>query len=59
MEIGSEAGPLRALPPPVAIEGVEPVMGEVPALGQHTAAILEELGFTHDVVANWKKEEVI
>ena len=58
-EIGSEAGPLRALPPPVAIEGVEPVMGDVPALGQHTSAILEELGFTDDIVADWKREKVI
>ena len=58
-EIGSEAGPLRALPPPVAIEGVEPVMGAVPALGQHTSAILQELGFTDDVVAKWKREKVI
>lgn len=58
-EIGSEAGPLRALPPPVAIEGVEPVMGAVPALGQHTSAILHELGFAEDVVANWKREKVI
>jgi crotonobetainyl-CoA:carnitine CoA-transferase CaiB-like acyl-CoA transferase len=58
-EIGSELGPLRALPPPVAIEGVEPVMGAVPALGQHTSAILQELGFADDVVANWKREKVI
>jgi crotonobetainyl-CoA:carnitine CoA-transferase CaiB-like acyl-CoA transferase len=58
-EIGSEAGPLRALPPPVAIEGVDPVMGAVPALGQHTSAILQELGFTDDVVAKWKREKVI
>jgi itaconate CoA-transferase len=58
-EIGSEAGPLRALPPPVAIEGVQPVMGAVPALGQHTSAILQELGFPDDVVAKWKREKVI
>jgi itaconate CoA-transferase len=58
-EIGSEAGTLRALPPPVAIEGVDPVMGAVPALGQHTSAILQELGFTDDVVAKWKREKVI
>lgn len=58
-EIGSEVGPLRALPPPVAIDGVEPVMGDVPALGQHTSAILHELGFPDDVVANWKREKVI
>ena len=58
-EIGSEAGPLRALPPPVTIEGVDPLMGAVPALGQHTSAILQELGFTDDVVAKWKREKVI
>jgi itaconate CoA-transferase len=58
-EIGSEAGPLRALPPPVTIEGVDPLMGAVPALGQHTSAILRELGFTDDVVAKWKREKVI
>jgi itaconate CoA-transferase len=58
-EIGSEAGPLRALPPPVSLDGVEPVMGDVPALGQHTAAVLSELGFDADTIAQWKKEAVI
>jgi itaconate CoA-transferase len=58
-EIGSEAGPLRALPPPVALEGIDPVMGDVPALGQHTAAVLSELGFDADTIARWKKEAVI
>ncbi len=59
MEIGSEAGPLRALPPPVAIEGVDPVMGDVPALGQHTGAVLTELGFDTETIARWQKEAVI
>ena len=59
MEIGSEAGPLRALPPPVAIEGVDPVMGDVPALGQHTGAVLKELGFDAETIARWQKEAVI
>jgi crotonobetainyl-CoA:carnitine CoA-transferase CaiB-like acyl-CoA transferase len=58
-EIGSEAGPLRALPPPVAIEGVDPVMGDVPALGQHTGAVLTELGFDAETIARWQKEAVI
>jgi itaconate CoA-transferase len=58
-EIGSEAGPLRALLPPVAIEGVEPVMGDVPALGQHTRALLTELGFDAGTIARWTKEAVI
>jgi crotonobetainyl-CoA:carnitine CoA-transferase CaiB-like acyl-CoA transferase len=43
--IDSPAGPLRALRPPTRMEGVDPAMGAVPALGQHTKQILEELGF--------------
>jgi itaconate CoA-transferase len=58
-EIGSEVGPLRALRPPVEIEGVEPVMGDVPALGQHTTSILGELGVDRDTIAAWKSEGVI
>ena len=43
-EVSSPGGPLRALLPPVAVPGREAAMGGVPALGQHTAAILAELG---------------
>jgi itaconate CoA-transferase len=43
-DIGTPGGPVRALLPPVTVGGREPVMGDVPALGQHTAAILAELG---------------
>lgn len=43
-EVGSEAGPLRALLPPVLF-GEEPVMGPIPEAGEHTEAILEELGY--------------
>ena len=59
MEIGSETGPLRALTTPVAIEGVDPVMGDVPALGQHTGTVLKELGFDAETIARWQKEAVI
>ena len=58
-EIDSEAGPLRALRPAVDIEGVEPVMGAVPALGQHTHAILDEIGFDTGTIATWRQEGVI
>jgi len=58
-EIASEAGPLRAVKPPVTIDDVQPVMGGVPSLGQHTGAILEELGFDRETVAGWRKEGVI
>jgi crotonobetainyl-CoA:carnitine CoA-transferase CaiB-like acyl-CoA transferase len=45
--------------PPVRMEGVEPAMGAVPALGQHTDAILEELEVAPDTIAAWRKEGAI
>ena len=58
-EIGSPAGPLRAMLPPVRIDGIDPVMGDVPALGQHTNRILEELGVARDTIAAWRNEGAI
>lgn len=58
-EIGSPAGPLRAMIPPVRMDGVEPAMGDVPALGQHTGGILDELGVTRATIAAWRKEGAI
>ncbi len=45
-EVGSPAGPIEALKPPFNIDGFEPRMDAVPALGAHSGAILAELGFT-------------
>jgi crotonobetainyl-CoA:carnitine CoA-transferase CaiB-like acyl-CoA transferase len=42
--IGSETGPQDVFLPAVTIPGLEPAMNPVPALGQHTASILAELG---------------
>jgi len=58
-EIDSPAGPLRALVPPMRMEDVEPVMGAVPSLGQHSDAIIEELGFDRSTIARWRKEGTI
>jgi itaconate CoA-transferase len=58
-EIDSPAGPLRALLPPVDMSGVAPPMGAVPALGQHTEAILDELGFGAGIIAAWRGEGMI
>ncbi|MHB1122592.1 MAG: CaiB/BaiF CoA transferase family protein [Ramlibacter sp.] len=44
-QIDSPAGPLQALLPPGMNRGDDPQMGPVPALGEHTDAILGELGF--------------
>jgi crotonobetainyl-CoA:carnitine CoA-transferase CaiB-like acyl-CoA transferase len=43
-EVGSPAGPLRALEPPAMPDGEEPVMGAIPAVGEDTERILAELG---------------
>ena len=43
-DVGTPAGPVRALLPPVTVPGREPAMGAVPALGEHTRSILAELG---------------
>ena len=58
-EIDSPVGRLRALIPPTTIENVEPAMEAVPALGQHTEAILKELGFDAVTIAEWRKKRFI
>ena len=42
--IGTEHGPAGALLPPATFAGTEARMGDVPALGQHTRALLLESG---------------
>jgi len=45
-EVGTPAGPVDATKPPFNLDGFEPRMDAVPALGAHSAAILAELGFS-------------
>jgi len=44
-EIGSPVGPIAALLPPGVQSGFEYRMDPIPAVGEHTEAILRELGF--------------
>jgi crotonobetainyl-CoA:carnitine CoA-transferase CaiB-like acyl-CoA transferase len=48
-DVDTPAGPIRGLIPPVTVSGRESVMGRVPALGEHTAAVLAELGLADEV----------
>jgi itaconate CoA-transferase len=57
--VQSPVGPLPALFPPVKIENVDPVMNEIPALGQQTDAILAELGFDSTTIAGWRHAGMI
>jgi crotonobetainyl-CoA:carnitine CoA-transferase CaiB-like acyl-CoA transferase len=44
-KVGSPAGELDMLKPPFNLDGEGPRMDPVPALGEHTRAILQELGY--------------
>jgi itaconate CoA-transferase len=57
--IDSPRGPLEVLQPPVIVEGSPPAMGPIPALGEHTAAILAELGFDGSSIAAWKQKGLL
>ena len=57
--VDSPVGPIPALIPPVRMEDVEPMMGAIPALGQHRESILAELGFDAATIETWKEEGVI
>ncbi|HVW41166.1 MAG TPA: CoA transferase, partial [Amycolatopsis sp.] len=43
-EVDTPVGPVSAILPPVTFADVEARMGAVPALGEHTDAVLGELG---------------
>lgn len=49
--VGSPHGPLTSFLPAITLPGADPVMGEVPAVGAHTDAILDELGLAPKVHA--------
>jgi len=59
VEIDSPVGTLPALLPPTARTPQEVRMDPVPALGEHTEALLGELGFDAPAIARLREHEVI
>jgi crotonobetainyl-CoA:carnitine CoA-transferase CaiB-like acyl-CoA transferase len=57
--VASPKGDIPALLPPPVIAGYEAPMGAVPGLGQHTDAVLSELGLTATELASLRAEGVI
>ncbi len=58
-EVGTPAGVIPALLPPATFAGFEPRMDPVPAVGEHTEAILRALGYEADRIASLKAEKAI
>jgi itaconate CoA-transferase len=58
-KVGSPAGLLEVLKPPFNLDGMEPRMDAIPAVGEHTQAILRELGYTEEKIARLTGEGAI
>ncbi|TBL75994.1 CaiB/BaiF CoA transferase family protein [Paenibacillus thalictri] len=57
-EVDSPAGLVKALIPPVTLEGIEAVMGPIPAVGEHTERLLAEFGFDRPTIEAWREAGV-
>jgi formyl-CoA transferase len=58
-EIGTPNGPIEALLPPARLTNAEPAMGPIPAPGEHTDAILRELGRDDERIAALRTDGVV
>ena len=58
-EVGSPVGPIAALLPPGVQSGFEYRMDPIPAVGEHTEAILRELGFDEARCAEMRTQGAI
>ncbi|GAA3479735.1 CaiB/BaiF CoA-transferase family protein [Streptomyces yanii] len=59
-EVESPVGALRAMLPPITLPGgAEPRMGAVPALGEHTEALLRAAGMTDEQTTELRRDGVI
>ena len=59
VNVDSPAGSLPALLPPGRSSAFHPRMSAVPGLGEHSDAILEQLGYDHERIAAFKTAGVI
>jgi len=58
-EVGTPAGTVEAMKPPFNLDGFEPRMDPVPALGGQSRAILSELGFSSSAIEEMAKAKII
>jgi formyl-CoA transferase len=58
-DVATPGGPVEALRPPADLAGVEPRMGPVPALGDHTDRILRAYGRTPEEIERMRDKGVV
>ena len=58
-EVDSPAGKLTTMLPPLNIAGLEPSLSAVPGIGEHTRAILSELGYDGRAIDNLHSEGAV
>jgi len=58
-KVGSPAGEIDALKPPANLDAMEPRMDPVPALGEHSRAILAELGYSAAQISRLEAEKAL
>jgi crotonobetainyl-CoA:carnitine CoA-transferase CaiB-like acyl-CoA transferase len=57
--VGSAAGPVRMLVPPFTFEGMDIPMSAIPSVGEHTDAILAEVGIDAPTAADWRAKGIV
>jgi itaconate CoA-transferase len=58
-DVESPVGPLRALLPPITMRHVEPRMDPIPAVGEHSTAILYSLGFSDEQIDQLRRDQIV
>lgn len=58
-DVDSPVGQVRALLPPITMQNIEPRMDSIPAVGEHTVAILCSLGYEEEQIAQLHTEKAI
>jgi itaconate CoA-transferase len=58
-DVDSPTGTVRMLKPPFNFERMDVPMGPIPSVGEHTDAILGELGIAASTVADWRARGIV
>ncbi len=58
-EVDTPGGPIRAVLPPITLDGETARMDPIPALGEHTDALLRELGYSAQAIAELRDSGVV